>query len=273
MEYFLSRDNTEIYYKIRGEGSPIVFIHGFSEDHSSFRIQERALSKRFKILTYDLRGHGKSSRTDKNISIDQFATDLKDLIEYLKLDNIILLGWSMGAAVVFEYIKQFGQDKLSKICIIDKGPKLINDKEWKLGLYHGQYWEDDAIVDLDTIKNHWEEFCKRFIKKMSPNFNDKELQLGLERMTKNSPEIMYSAWKSMAEKDYRNMLKDIYIPTLIIFGEKSTLYSLETGKYLEENIKGSKLIVFENCTHLLVKERPIRLNKLLIEFVENNLIT
>ena len=269
MDFFITSDNTKLYYEIKGEGPPVVFIHGFTDDHNSFRIQQRVLSKKCKTITYDLRGHGMSHNIDYGLNIERFALDLRELIDYLKLEEVILVGWSMGVSIIFEYIKLYGLEKLSKICIVDKGPKALNDSNWNLGLYHGQYTMEDALKDLELIKSSWMEFAERFIKTMAPYFNDKELEIAKDKMKNKSPHIMYSIWKSMIEKDYRHILYKINIPTLIIFGEKSTFYSVDAGKYLKENMKDSKLIIFEDCTHLLVLENPIRFNRVLEEFISN----
>lgn len=267
MEHMVTSDNIKIYYNIKGEGIPIIFIHGFSEDHTCFRIQERVLSKQYKIITYDLRGHGQSNSGNRGLNLKRFALDLKELIDCLQLDQVNLVAWSMGASIIFEYIKSFGLEKLSKICIVDKGPKMINDSNWKLGLYHGKYTREDAEKDLNLIEDNWMGFGERFIKTMAPYFNENQMEIAREKLKKNSPNVMYSMWKSMIEKDYRNVLDKISIPTLIIFAEKSTLYSIELGEYLRDNIRDSKLIVFEDCTHLLVLENPIKFNRVIEEFI------
>ena len=91
-------------------------------------------------------------------------------------------------------------------------------------------------------------------------------------MSKNKAELMYNIWKSIIDKDYRQVLRNISLPTLLLFGEKSTLYSLEVGKYLNDKICDSKLIVFEECTHLLVLENPIKFNRVLEDFISNKTI-
>lgn len=268
MESFITSDSANIYYEVKGEGLPIVFIHGFTEDHNSFRIQQRALSKKYKVITYDLRGHGVSDRVDYGLSIERFALDLRELIDYLKLEKVVLVGWSMGASIIFEYINLFGLENIYKLCIIDKSPRTINDDDWNLGLYHGKYTKEDALKDLELIKNNWMDFAERFIRTMTPYFDEKQFKIAMNKMGSNSPHVMYSMWKSMIEKDYRNMLERITVPTLIIFGGKSTFYSVDTGEYLKENIKNSKLIIFDDCTHLLVLENPIKFNKELESFIE-----
>ncbi len=269
MPFFSTSDEVNLYYEVTGEGTPIVFIHGWTEDHSSFRIQQKKLSKEFKVITYDLRGHGISDRPEKGLTLDRFALDLKELIDYLDIDKVVLVGWSMGASVIFEYVNHFGLHKLSKICIVDMGPKAINSKDWDLGLYHGKYTIEDSLKDLTIMCNNWMEFAEKFIKSIAPYLDDRQLKISLDKMARNTPHIMYSMWLSISIKDYRDVLEKISIPTLIIYGEKSTLYSVDTAKYMSSNIPNSKVIIFENCTHLLVMENPIRFSKVIKEFAEN----
>ncbi len=269
MSFFSTKDNVNIYYEMKGEGLPIVFIHGFTEDHNSFRIQQKVLSKRNKVITYDLRGHGVSDRVEHGLNLERFALDLRELIDYLELKDLVLVGWSMGVSIIFEYINIFGLEKISKLCLIDKSPKPINDDNWNLGLYHGNYTKEDALKDLELINNNWMVFADKFVNILSPYFTEKQCKIAMEKMRSNSSHVMYSMWKSMIEKDYRDVLAKIDIPTLIIFGEESTLYSVEVGEYLKMKIKNSRLEIFEDCTHLLVFENPIRLNKELDSFINN----
>ncbi|MBU5440256.1 alpha/beta hydrolase [Tissierella sp. MSJ-40] len=269
MPFFNTSDEVNIYYEITGEGIPIVFIHGWTEDHNSFRIQQKKLSKEFKVITYDLRGHGISDRPEKGLTLDRFALDLKELIDYLDIDKVVLVGWSMGASVIFEYVNHFGLHKLSKTCIVDMGPKAINGNDWNLGLYHGKYTIEDSLKDLTIMCNNWMEFAEKFIKSIAPYLDDRQLKISLDKIARNTPHIMYSMWISISIKDYRDVLEKISIPTLIIYGEKSTLYSVDTAEYMSSRITNSEVIIFENCTHLLVMENPIKFNKVIKEFVEN----
>ena len=174
----------------------------------------------------------------------------------------------MGGAITFGYIRTFGLEKLSQIRLADKGPKMINDNNWNLGLYHGEYTREDTEKDLNLMKDNWMDFGESFIKTMAPYFNEDQMEIAREKLKLNDPGVMYSMWESMIEKDYRDILNKISIPTLILFGENSTLYSIEAGEYLRDNIRDSKLIVFEDCTHLLVLENPLKFNRVLSEFIE-----
>lgn len=267
MNYFNSIDNIKIYYEVKGEGTTVILIHGFSANHDVFRVQQRVLSKDYKIITYDLRGHGLSNNLDGEITIEMLAYDLKELIDHLGLRDIVLVGWSLGGSILLKYLSLFGGHKISKICLIDTSPKVINDKEWKLGLYHGEYYLEDGIVDLNLIKANFEEFSHKFIRSMAPNLKEKHFEIAVNNMLNNDSNTMFQIWSSLLKMDIREDLSKINMETLLIFGGKSSLYSKQVGTYLNNHIKDSKLIVFEDNSHLVVQENPIGINRVLKKFI------
>lgn len=271
MTYLHTSDGARIYYDLSGEGIPIVFIHGFAESGQVFRIQKRALSKKYKIITYDMRGHGRSDLGRDKVDIDRLSLDLKELLLHLKLDQYIVVVWSMGASVLFHYIEKFGTDRLEKIVIVDKSPKMLNDDNWSLGFHHGEYSLEDWKSDLKLLRDDFPSFIQKFTESISNDLSDREIRIAEEKMKKNSKDVLYSLWKSMGESDYRHMLGKIDIETLLVFGGKSKLYSLETAEYLKNRIKKSRLEVFEENGHLLVLENPRRFNQLLESFIEDGL--
>lgn len=267
--YLKTRDNINIYFEEKGQGKPIIFIHGWSGSCEFFKPQLEELSKNNRVIIYDLRGHGKSDRTDKGLTLQSFAKDLKELITNLDLEKPILIGWSMGAMVIFEYIKQFGTKDIEKIGILDMTPKLVNDMNWTLGLDHGIFIEEDQEDAVTLICESWMDFAKSFIKKALPYLDEESLEAIYEDSETNTPFVMAALWHSMGVNDYRCTINEIDIPTLIIYGGKSTLYSYKTADYMERKIENSIKICFEDATHFLVIEEQDRLNREIEEFIKN----
>lgn len=266
MKIFLTSDNTKIFYDIQGSARPIIFIHGFAARSNVFRIPQKILSKEYLTLSYDLRGHGLSRESQEEVNMGVLARDLYEMIAYLKLKDVTLVGWSMGGAVIFEYISKYGCQNLERIVIVDKGPKVVNTHDWNLGLFKGLYYEEDAKAALDLM-NSWSIYSEQFMRKMAPNLDEKQLRISLTSMEENVPKHMISVWKDLTSKDYRNILSKINIPTMIIIGGKSSLYSRATGEYLKDNIKNSKLLIFEECGHLLVQENPTGFSRAIKDFM------
>ncbi|MCY6482975.1 alpha/beta hydrolase [Clostridium aestuarii] len=269
MSYFLTSDNVKLYYETCGEGSPIVLIHGWSCSHLHFRDQIKELSKKYKVAALDLRGHGLSEVPNYGLTISRFAKDVKDFIEYLKLDQPSLIGWSMGTTIIFDFVRQFGCQNINKLCLIDMTPKIITDDEWNLGLY-GQFSHKDNLDTMVGINTDWNEFSKVFVPAIfaKTGCKDKDLQdWAFNESLKNSPHVMARMWIDMSAQDHRDMLSSITVPTLITHGGESALYLKENSEYLNKNIPDSKLVTFDGCGHGLQLEDPEKFNKELMNFI------
>lgn len=270
MAYFLVDDNAKLFYEVTGEGEKtIVFIHGWSAHHLFFKKQIPELEKKYKIVNYDLRGHGLSEVTENGYTIKRYARDLKNLIDFLDLKDVILVGWSMGTHIIFDYIRQFGCDNLSKFVIIDMTPKLITDDEYKTGLY-GKFSMGDNLETLRIMNDNWADFVKAFVPGIyakSGCRNEEDLKWNFEEAYKNSATVMTRMWISMSAQDYRDVLPKITIPTLITFGEESCLYNKDNSEYLNKMIKDSKLVGFPKCGHGLHIEDSEKFNKELKDFI------
>lgn len=265
MAFFETSDGVKLFYQQKGEGNSIVFVHGWSGDHTIFEPSVNELSKRYKIVSYDLRGHGSSDRPEHGLTLKRFATDLEELMASLELNDVTLVGHSMGASTTFEYVKNYGVSRLKSVSIFDMTPKLLNDDEWKLGLYHGKYTKEDVNRDLTQMNEDYIKFAGPFAKSVLPYLTDEMLEQHLEMVKGNTPHVLAAMWHAMAVSDFRDVLPKITVPTQIIYGEKSTLYSKETAEYLHSQIPHSKVIPFEHCTHMLVAENPVKTTQVIEE--------
>ena len=88
------------------------------------------LAQGHRVVTMDLRGHGHSGKQEHNWTLPQAARDVRALLEQLDLHDVMLAGWSMGATVIFNYLQQFGDDRLRGLGIIDMTPYLLTEPGW-----------------------------------------------------------------------------------------------------------------------------------------------
>ena len=110
------------------DGMPIVFVHGWSQNHLCWIKQyESALADEFRLVAFDLRGHGMSEAplepkhyTDENL----WADDLARVLEELRLDRSVLVGWSYGAFVICDYVRAYGQDRIAAVNLVEGAVKL-----------------------------------------------------------------------------------------------------------------------------------------------------
>src|SRR6516165_7774334 len=127
---FVTSDGVQLSYIRQGSGRPIVLIHGWSQCAEQFKHQIEPLSARFDIIAIDQRSHGESQKVSYGLKISRLSKDLHELLTELNLNDVALLGHSMGSAVIWSYIDLFGPERLSKIILVDQSPFLTSDPHW-----------------------------------------------------------------------------------------------------------------------------------------------
>jgi pimeloyl-ACP methyl ester carboxylesterase len=267
MPYFATKDNCKLYYEERGEGKAVVFIHGWSCNRHFYKTHLPAFYPKYKVLSYDLRGHGDSERPEKGLTIPHFARDLKELIEYRDLKDVTLIGWSMGVYIIFDYIKQFGTENLSKIVLLDMTSKMVTDADWTYGLF-GNYPLQAAVNYLEAITQNWDAIAEGFAPAMfDDDYSDKEeMAWVLSEAKKNTTHVMVNMWLSLIQQDYRELLPKIDIPTFVTYGSSKSLYAPECSEYIKEHIPNAKIAAFKGG-HICHLEDAENFNKAVIEFV------
>ncbi|MCR3954941.1 MAG: alpha/beta hydrolase [Gudongella sp.] len=265
--YLNIKGGTKLYYRISGIGHPLVCIHGFGADSSAYRLTEKILSRKFMVVTMDLRGHGRTTTKDDNISFESMANDIEALLGYLELSEVSLLGWSMGGAVAMEYISIYGQERLRDLILVETSPKVVNDGDWKEGLFNGEYTIEMARADLSQIKNDFMGFATGFMKRMAPHMDSENQEILIKTMQDNNPDIMACVWENIISSDFRKTVGDIEVPCLVINGEESTFYSVESGQQLSETLKKGRHITIRGG-HLAPIENPVEFNRAIERFLD-----
>jgi len=127
---FVTSDGVQLSYIRQGSGRPIVLLHGWSQCAEEFKHQIEPLSARYDVIALDQRSHGESQKVPYGLKISRLSKDLCDLLAELNLNDVALLGHSMGSAVIWCYIDLFGPGRLSKIILVDQAPFVTADPHW-----------------------------------------------------------------------------------------------------------------------------------------------
>jgi len=133
-KFMKTDDDAFIYYQDIGKGKTILFVHGWSGTSRFWKRNVCELSQRFRVVTMDFRGHGSSSKVLHGHTVPRYAKDIRQLIELLGLNDVVLVGWSMGVPIVLSFYEQFKNDNLIRaIGLIDGTPSPFVDEDWN---YH-----------------------------------------------------------------------------------------------------------------------------------------
>ena len=264
-KHFTASDGQRIGYFDEGQGQPIIFLNGWrGGDYRRIQPLVDVFQNKYRCIGFDYRGYGFSPTTG-DITLQLAARDAKELIEYLGVDNLILFGISMGGAVLYSYVQQFGCEHCRGFVIADIPPKTLNDDTWNLGLYQGCYKNEHLQRDLEmmlhshTFAEFGLYFCARVITphypdtphihcKMDPIIEQQAREIARfwhfdETM---APMMRYANreyWVSLFTNDFREVIPLIAVPTLLIFPDPGSIYSVKAGEWLHSQIKDSKLVI------------------------------
>jgi len=286
--YFVTDDHVRLYYESRGAGKPVLLIHGLTGNHRHFKKQVPALARHFRVVTLDLRGHGDSEAPEHGLTLRRLAADVRELTDYLELGDFSLVGWSMGAHVIFEYIKNYTCAGIEKVVIIDMAPRLLKAPDWGYGLSGvfsrktGDFGHEDNLFMLGAMLEDWERYsqvvAERILNKSLFNeklefdrladFKGKEdLPWLYAEARRNTPHAIIAFWISMSIQDYRPVLKEISVPCLITHGLESNYYPPENYAYMQSRIPSARVVPFDGCGHALHIQDAEKFNNLVIDFL------
>lgn len=248
----LAFNNGQMYYEAAGSGQPIVFIHGFTLDHTMWQPQVEFFRRDYQVITYDARGFGRSSLPDGPYS---HAADLRALLEHLGIEQAHLVGLSMGGRIAINFTIEY--------------PELVKS----LTLM-------DAALDGYKSEVDWDVHAKeQGLEKAKENWLNHELFT----VTQKRPDVVaalrtivegYSGWhwlrqdpQSPAKTHASDHLHEITKPTLIVVGEYDLTYFHNIANVLASGIPGSEKIILANAGHMVNMEAPDEINNLLADFI------
>ncbi|MCA0992718.1 alpha/beta fold hydrolase [Pseudalkalibacillus hwajinpoensis] len=264
MPFMNLEDDLELYYEDVGMGSPVIFIHGVWMSSRFFKKQLPYFRQKYRAISLDLRGHGQSSHVQTGHTVANYARDLKKFIDELHLKEVTLVGWSMGAFVIWEYLHQFGEDNVKGTVIVDE---LASDFKWP-DFDIGAFDLPALTGMMRDIQSDQKALLQGFIPLMfKEDRSQSELEWMLAETTKMPASIASAILFDQSIIDCRPYLNQITKPTLLCFGKEEKLIPVAAGEHLEREIPNAKLVLFEDSCHCPFIEEAERFNRIVDEFI------
>ena len=259
-----------IAYSDYGKGQPVVFIHGWPSSREMWEYQlADVVNAGYRVIKYDRRGFGKSTKPWSGYDYDSLAGDLNELIQQLDLQKVILVGFSMGGGEVVRYIANYGQDRIARIALLSSViPFMLKTADNPEGLEQKMFDEMADAIKNDRI-GFLDEFGKNFF---SIGFLNKPLSSALlnyylELTTKATQQSTLECAKSFSTTDFRNDVKKITVPTLIVHGDNDKIVPFEaSSKRTAAMLPHAELVVYQDAPHGLFYTHRELLNKDLLDF-------
>ena len=262
----------ELYSEDHGSGQPVVLIHGYPGDGTSWEKQTAVLLEAGKrVITYDRRGFGKSDKPTSGHDYDTYAADLSALVSALDLQDAVLVGFSMGTGEVVSYISRYGSHRVAKAVFIGAlQPFLLKTEDNPSGAMS----QDDVDGFLDTIKADRYAFFTGFLE----NFYRTDENLG----TRISEEALRNSWQlatnispyasvwSVATwyTDWRAEIDKIDVPTLIMHGTGDVNVPIDiSSRVLAKMLPSATYVEIEDAPHGMLWTHGEEINKALLDFL------
>ncbi|ELZ32436.1 alpha/beta hydrolase [Halogeometricum pallidum JCM 14848] len=260
-------NGADLYYEDHGEGQPIVFLHGATAGLRYFEPQLMGLSNEYRTIAVDFRGHGRSEKSELGHTLGQYTRDVQTVLEELDLDRIVLVGWSMGALISWEYIHQFGTDRLRAIVDIDMEPSPVKRGDYE----YGTYGTEDLEGAIDAIQQDPIGLLDEEAEALLKDPPTRELRnLILDEGSRTPPPIQGALLFGLSFiRDYRELLRSVDIPALVCAGADEKWRSVASVKYAAELIPDARFELFEGSGHCITVEEPDRFNRVLSDFIES----
>lgn len=262
----LQCNGANIYYEERGEGNPIVFLHGAWAGVRYFQPQLDGLSAEYRTIAFDFRGHGRSEKTKAGHTVAQYARDLEAFLERLSLDDAVIVGWSLGALVAWEYVDRFGTDRVRALVNVDMEP---SPGQWTDGS-EGRYDAGRLSAIHEAIQeNHWGFIDGMLVDLLKDPPSGAMREMMFDEATRCPPAIKSSIILDATTSDYAEVLPDVDVPSLVCAGEDETWRSVAAVQEAESLLSDVRLERFEDSGHVPTIEEPERFNEAMREFVDS----
>ncbi len=251
----------ELAYTDDGRGLPVVFLHAFPLGKAMWEPQVRALSGACRVITVDLRGHGESGAPLWRYTVETFADDVKELLDHLDLQQVVLAGLSMGGYVCFAFYRKYA-DRVKAFILSDtRAP--ADSPEGKAGRFamaQVAYTQGpSAIADA---------MLPKLLGETSLHHRPELVESVRRIITRNQVSGIAGDLMAMeARPDSVPLLPSITCPTLVLVGDEDVATPPAEARLMAERIPGARLTTIPGAGHLANLEQPEAFNRAVADFV------
>ncbi|MER6004897.1 alpha/beta hydrolase [Nonomuraea angiospora] len=265
--------DVELYYEDQGSGQPVVLIHGYPLNGHSWERQTRELlAAGYRVITYDRRGFGQSSKVGSGYDYDTFAADLNTLLETLDLREVILVGFSMGTGELARYVKNHGHERVAKLAFLASlEPYLVKADDNPAGVPQSVF--DGIVATARADRYAWfTQFYKDFYnldENLGTRISQEVVAANWNTATTSAPVAAYAVVAAWIE-DFRQDVAAVRAagkPSLILHGTRDNILPIDaTGRRFHEAFPEAHYVEVEGAPHGLLWTHADEVNEALLAF-------
>ena len=239
----------------------IIFIHGFPLNKLMWEKQIEVYKENYRVIAYDIRGHGNTEVGNVNFSIELFVYDLLSLMDALKIDKAILCGFSMGGYIALNAIEHH-PERFNALLLCDTNCAADSSET-----------KENRMITIEVIKakgieEYAEESLKKLFAPISYSNHIEEIAVVREMIMNTSEQSLYKTLHALAERsDACSRLHKIKVPVLILVGKEDVITPPDVALSMHEKMKGSFIHVIDYAGHVSNMENSKEFNNQLSEFL------
>lgn len=258
---YVKLNDINIYYELHGEGPPLVMIHGLGASTRDWEYQIDFFKKQFKVLIFDLRGHGKTDKPDMAYSVDLFTSDTAALIRHIFPEGAHVVGHSLGGMVAFQLALDH-PELVKTLTILNSAPAVIFPS------IKSQFYF--VLRSIDVRLFGMKHISTQLAKMLFPSPDQAALrQTFIERWCENDPKAYLNSLRAFRGWTVMHRLSSLSCPTLIIAADRD--YTPVTFKeFYIRMIPNAELVVIKNSGHISIVDQPEAFNNALMSFLMKN---
>lgn len=274
---FTAGDGQLVPVCVLGDGPPLVLVHGLGCSHRDWLPVARRLARRHCVFSWDARGHGRCRPVLGSITLPRLATDLAEMIEHFGLDHSVLVGHSMGALVLMQYLHLYGTQRVAAVALVDQSPRIVTDESWRLGLFGGC----SSAVLTGLIGGARQDIAQMLVNEVGA-FAGPWLQRRLvaeaplgrmlrKRLGRIDVVHLLDLAESMAQADFRACLSRLDAPLLVVLGARSPHYAgVPLDAWYRETVRHAQVSIYPRAGHSPHVSEPQRFVRELERFIDDH---
>lgn len=263
----------ELYYEDHGTGQPVLLIHGYPLDGHSWERQTRELlGAGYRVITYDRRGFGQSSKVTEGYNYDTFAADLNTVLETLDLNDVVLIGFSMGTGELARYVSRYGHARIAKLAFLASLEPFLVDND---GV--PQHVFDDIVTQAKDDRFAWfTNFFANFYnldENLGSRISQESVTASWNTATRSAPVAAYAVVPAWIE-DFRVDVEAVRAsgkPALILHGTKDNILPIDvTARKFRLALPDAEYVEVEGAPHGLIWTHAQEVNAALLAFISRS---